>query len=115
LFACSQSTPIRRAVNDSAIATLSKLDGNITFKQVDEQNIEVVGKFNKGILYNEPDNYFIMIDSAKASFTQLGITISVPGASYTATGPGDVTIIFGLELSVLYKDDTLDSATITKN
>ncbi|CAG8810423.1 12879_t:CDS:1, partial [Cetraspora pellucida] len=116
LFACSQSTPIRRAVNDSAIATLSQLDGDITFTQVDGLNVKFDGKLNKGILNNDPGNYFISIGATLASFSQLGITISVPGTlPFTTQGPGDVEIIIGLKLSVLYNDNTLDSATITKN
>ncbi|CAG8839141.1 23064_t:CDS:1, partial [Racocetra persica] len=116
LFACSQSTPIRRAVGDSAIATFSQLDSNITYTQLDNLNVKADGKLNKGILNNDPDNYFISAGAARESFSQLGIKISVPGTlNFTLEGPGDVETFIGLKLSVLYNDNILDSATITKN
>ncbi|CAG8604619.1 3706_t:CDS:1 [Diversispora eburnea] len=116
VFSHASPLPLTRAVGDKATLTLPKLDGLVTFTQIDAENVKVNGVLKQGIDENDPDNYFIQIESAKASFTQLGISITPPSAGpWEATGPGDVTVLIGLTFSVLHNDDVLDSAKITQS
>ncbi|RHZ47330.1 hypothetical protein Glove_585g40 [Diversispora epigaea] len=110
----SHASPLPRAVGDKATVTLTKLDGLVTFTQVDESNIKVEGKLNKGIEENTPDNYFIILFAIE-SFSQLGINIVVPGTDkWEGTDPGYLSLIIGLDFSIFHGDEVLDSASITK-
>ena len=43
-------------IGDAVSVSLTKLDGNVTFTQIDTFTVEVTGKLNKGIEKNEPSN-----------------------------------------------------------
>ncbi|CAG8581579.1 14061_t:CDS:1 [Ambispora leptoticha] len=108
--------PIALEVGDKASVTLSKLDGKITFTQIDPTNLEVDGQFNKGITDDNADDYSICIEDSCETFAELGVVIKVPGTEpFKATGPGLIEIIDGKTLSVKHNDDTIDSGVITKN
>ncbi|CAG8604637.1 3707_t:CDS:1 [Diversispora eburnea] len=99
---------------DFATVTLAILDGKITFTQVEDGNVKVEGKINKGIEKNTPDDYFVQIAMPKVSFPQFGIKkIEVPGtARWKTVSPGEVNQLIGLDLLILHKDEVLDSGTI---
>ncbi|CAG8519574.1 6566_t:CDS:1 [Ambispora leptoticha] len=107
--------PIALEVGDKASVTLSKLDGKITFTQIDPTNLEVDGKFNQGITDENTDNYSVCIEDSCETFTELGVVIHVPGTEpFKATGPGLIEIIVGKTLSVQYKGKPIDSGIIAK-
>ncbi|RHZ47329.1 hypothetical protein Glove_585g41 [Diversispora epigaea] len=112
----SQASPLPRAVGDKAVVSLPKVDGKITFTQIDATHVKAEGQLHKGIEENKPDDYFVQLASLpKKSFTELGIKIKVPGTDpWSASDSGLVGQLIGLDLKILHKSEILDSEKITK-
>ncbi|RHZ47338.1 hypothetical protein Glove_585g24 [Diversispora epigaea] len=99
---------------DSAVVILSNLDGKITFTQVDDVNVKIVGKINKGITEDKLENYFVQLGIPKVPFSEFGIKkIEVPGtAKWELTSPGQVNQLINSDLLIYHKNEVIDTGTM---